>query len=77
MSFKVEGAPLLFTGDTLFPGGPGNTSYDGGDFSTIIKSITERMFVFPDDTLVLPGHGLDTYIGTERPHLEEWIERGW
>ena len=58
MSFKVEGAPLLFTGDTLFPGGPGNTSYDGGDFSTIINSITERMFVFPDDTLVLPGHGL-------------------
>ena len=77
MSFKIEGAPLLFTGDTLFPGGPGNTSYDGGDFSTIIKSITERMFVFPDDTLVLPGHGLDTYIGSERPHLEEWIERGW
>ena len=77
MSFKIEGAPLLFTGDTLFPGGPGNTSYDGGDFNTIIKSITERMFVFPDDTLVLPGHGLDTYIGNERPHLDEWIARGW
>lgn len=77
MSFKVDDAPLLFTGDTLFPGGPGNTSFDGGDFNTIIKSITERMFVFPDDTLVLPGHGLDTYIGTERPHLDDWIARGW
>jgi glyoxylase-like metal-dependent hydrolase (beta-lactamase superfamily II) len=77
MSFKVDGVPLLFTGDTLFPGGPGNTSFEGGDFDTIIKSITERMFVFPDDTLVLPGHGLDTTIGTERPHLDEWIARGW
>jgi glyoxylase-like metal-dependent hydrolase (beta-lactamase superfamily II) len=77
MSFKVDGVPLLFTGDTLFPGGPGNTSFEGGDFGTIIKSITERMFVFPDDTLVLPGHGLDTTIGTERPHLDEWIARGW
>ena len=77
MSFKVDGAPLLFTGDTLFPGGPGNTSFEGGDFGTIIKSITERMFVFPDDTLVLPGHGLDTTIGTERPHLDEWVARGW
>jgi len=77
MSFKVDGAPLLFTGDTLFPGGPGNTSFEGGDFDTIIRSITERMFVFPDDTLVLPGHGLDTTIGRERPHLDEWIARGW
>lgn len=77
MSFKIDGAPLLFTGDTLFPGGPGNTSFEGGDFDTIIKSITERMFVFPDDTLVLPGHGLDTTIGRERPHLDEWIARGW
>ena len=77
MSLKVDGVPLLFTGDTLFPGGPGNTSFEGGDFGTIIKSITERMFVFPDDTLVLPGHGLDTTIGRERPHLDEWIARGW
>lgn len=77
MSFKVDGAPLLFTGDTLFPGGPGNTSFEGGNFDTIIESITERMFVFPDDTLVLPGHGLDTTIGRERPHLDEWIARGW
>jgi glyoxylase-like metal-dependent hydrolase (beta-lactamase superfamily II) len=77
ISFKVEGAPLLFTGDTLFPGGPGNTSYDGGDFAAIIESIDNRLFVFPEDTIVLPGHGLDTTIGTERPHLAEWVARGW
>ena len=69
--------PLLFTGDTLFPGGPGNTSFDGGDFDTIIRSITSGLLRFPDDTIVLPGHGLDTTIGTERPHLDEWIARRW
>ena len=77
ISFAVEGTPLLFTGDTLFPGGPGNTSFDDADFDTIITSITSKLFTFPDHTIVLPGHGLDTTIGTERPHLEEWIERGW
>jgi len=77
ISFRLEGTPLLFTGDTLFPGGPGNTSSDDGDFDTIIDSITTKLFTFPDDTIVLPGHGLDTTIGTERPHLDEWIERGW
>jgi glyoxylase-like metal-dependent hydrolase (beta-lactamase superfamily II) len=75
--FKVEGSPVVFSGDTLFPGGPGNTSFPGGDFPTIIRSLEERLFVLPDDTLVLPGHGLDTTIGTERPHLQEWIDRGW
>ncbi len=75
--FKVEGSPVLFSGDTLFPGGPGNTSFPGGDFPTIMKSLEERLFVLPDDTLVLPGHGLDTTVGTERPHLQEWIDRGW
>ena len=75
--FKVEGSPVLFSGDTLFPGGPGNTTFPGGDFPTIIRSIEERLFVLPDDTIVLPGHGLDTTIGTERPHLQEWIDRGW
>jgi len=77
ISFKLENTPLLFTGDTLFPGGPGNTSFPDADFDTIIASITDKLFVFPDDTIVLPGHGDDTTIGTERPHLEEWIERGW
>src|SRR3954454_21484783 len=77
ISFQIEGTPLLFTGDTLFPGGPGNTSFPDADFDTIITSITSKLFTFPDDTIVLPGHGDNTTIGTERPHLEEWIERGW
>jgi len=78
MSFSVEGTPLLFTGDTLFPGGPGATGYDGGDFETILRSIEDRMFrVFDADTLVLPGHGDDTTIGAEAPSLDEWAARGW
>ena len=77
ISFHVEGTPLLFTGDTLFPGGPGATKYPGGDFAAIIHSIDTKLFTFPDDTIVLPGHGDDTTIGTERPHLDEWIARGW
>lgn len=78
MSFSVEGTPLLFTGDTLFPGGPGATQYEGGDFPTILESIEDRIFrVFGPDTLVLPGHGDDTTIGAEAPHLDEWAARGW
>lgn len=78
MSFSVEGTPLLFTGDTLFPGGPGATQYEGGDFPTILKSIEDRMFrTFDADTIVLPGHGLDTTIGAESPNLDEWAARGW
>jgi len=78
MSFHVEGTPLLFTGDTLFPGGPGATQYEGGDFETIIRSIEDRIFSqFDGSTIVLPGHGLDTTIGTESPQLDEWIARGW
>jgi glyoxylase-like metal-dependent hydrolase (beta-lactamase superfamily II) len=77
ISFLVEGAPILFTGDTLFPGGPGATSFEGGDFRTIIRTIEAKMFTLPDDTIVLPGHGTDTTIGTERPHLQEWVDRGW
>jgi glyoxylase-like metal-dependent hydrolase (beta-lactamase superfamily II) len=76
MCFRLEGSPVLFSGDTLFPGGPGNTSY-GGDFPTIIRSIDTLLFPLPPDTIVLPGHGDDTTIGTERPHLQEWIDRGW
>ena len=78
MCFLVEGKPILFSGDTLFPGGPGNTKYEGGDFSTIIESIDRRLFApLAADTLVLPGHGDDTTISAERPHLQEWIDRGW
>ena len=77
MCFKLEGSPVLFSGDTLFPGGPGATQY-GGDFPTIIRSIEDRLLSkLPADTIVMPGHGLDTTIGKESPHLQEWIERGW
>ena len=73
-----DGAPILFSGDTLFPGGPGATKFEGGDFPTIIRSIEDRFFrVLDDDVLVLPGHGDDTTIGTEKPHLDEWVARGW
>ena len=51
--------------------------FDGGDFGTIIESIDNRLFTFPANTVVLPGHGVDTTIGAERPHLQEWVERGW
>lgn len=77
ISFAVAGTPLLFTGDTLFPGGPGATQYEGGDFDAIIDSIDTKLFTFPDHTIVLPGHGADTTIGAERPHLQEWVDRGW
>ncbi|MGA0220139.1 MAG: MBL fold metallo-hydrolase [Ilumatobacteraceae bacterium] len=77
VSFKLAGAPVLFSGDTLFPGGPGATKFEGGDFDTIIRSIDDLLFALPDDTIVMPGHGLDTTIGTERPHLQEWVDRGW
>ena len=77
ISFLIEGSPVLFSGDTLFPGGPGNTSFDGGDFATIIDSLDNRLFSLPANTVVMPGHGVDTTIGAERPHLAEWVERGW
>jgi glyoxylase-like metal-dependent hydrolase (beta-lactamase superfamily II) len=75
--FRVEGHPVLFSGDTLFPGGPGNTTFEGGDFATIIESLDKKLFTLPADLLVLPGHGGDTTLGTERPHLQEWVDRGW
>lgn len=77
MCFRLEGHPVLFSGDTLFPGGPGNTTFEGGDFPTIIQSIERRLFTLPADTIVLPGHGDRTTIGTEQPSLQEWVDRGW
>lgn len=67
----------LFSGDTLFPGGPGNTSNSYASFPQIIESIRTKLFTLPDEIQVLPGHGAPTTIGKERPHLEEWIARGW
>jgi glyoxylase-like metal-dependent hydrolase (beta-lactamase superfamily II) len=77
MCFLIEGHPVLFSGDTLFPGGPGNTTFEGGDFPTIIESLDRRLLTLPAETFVLPGHGKPTTIGAERPHLQEWIDRGW
>jgi glyoxylase-like metal-dependent hydrolase (beta-lactamase superfamily II) len=78
MCFTVARTPLLFTGDTLFPGGPGNTSFEHSDFATIIRSIEDRLFsAFGAESLVLPGHGAGTTLGEESPHLGEWVERGW
>ena len=75
--FRLEGAPVLFSGDTLFPGGPGATSFPGGHFPTIIASIKDKLFTLDADVVVMPGHGASTTIGDERPHLQEWIDRGW
>ncbi len=68
---------LCFSGDTLFPGGPGNTRNPYASFPQIIESIRTKLLVLPDATRVLPGHGAPTTIGRERPHLDEWIARGW
>ena len=71
------GVTQLFTGDCLFPGGVGKT-WQPGDFDQLIDDISARVFDrFGDDTVVYPGHGDDTTLGAERPHLSEWRERGW
>jgi glyoxylase-like metal-dependent hydrolase (beta-lactamase superfamily II) len=73
-----QGRPHLFTGDSLFPGGPGNTQGDAARFTSLMDDLEERVFgVLPDETWVYPGHGGDTTLGAERPHLGEWRERGW
>ncbi|MFZ4515493.1 MAG: MBL fold metallo-hydrolase [Acidimicrobiia bacterium] len=77
LCFVLQEAPVCFSGDTLFPGGPGTTALPGGNFEAIIASIDQSLFPLSGDTLVLPGHGLDTTIGCERPHIAEWATRGW
>jgi glyoxylase-like metal-dependent hydrolase (beta-lactamase superfamily II) len=67
----------LVSGDTLFPGGPGNTWGRKELFAQIIEQVQTKLFTLPDDTIVYPGHGKDTTIGAEKPHLQEWIDRGW
>jgi glyoxylase-like metal-dependent hydrolase (beta-lactamase superfamily II) len=72
-----SGIGHLFTGDSLFPGGPGKTS-SPEDFSSLMDDLEERVFnVLHDSTWVYPGHGDDTTLGSERPHLAEWRARGW
>jgi glyoxylase-like metal-dependent hydrolase (beta-lactamase superfamily II) len=66
----------VFTGDTLFNGGPGATGRSYSDFGVIVGSIRERLLTLPPDTVVRTGHGETTTIGDEAPHLEEWIARG-
>ena len=71
------GVPQLFTGDSLFPGGVGKTTTPA-DFESLIGDVQQRVFdVLPDETWVYPGHGDDTTLGVERPHLGEWRARGW
>ncbi len=82
LCYDADGAladsPHLFTGDSLFPGGPGNTDHDPERFNALITDLEERVFaVLPDGTWVYPGHGGDTTLGAERPHLAEWRARGW
>ncbi|HWC15158.1 MAG TPA: MBL fold metallo-hydrolase [Actinomycetota bacterium] len=67
----------LIAGDTLFPGGPGNTWGDPDAFAQIIDQIEAKLFTLPDETIVYPGHGKGTTIGAEKPHLQEWKDRGW
>ncbi|AWH95261.1 MBL fold metallo-hydrolase [Dietzia psychralcaliphila] len=74
--FHVPEAGVLFSGDTLFSGGPGATGRSYSDFPTIITSIRDRILTLPADTLVHTGHGDGTKVGEESPHLEEWIARG-
>ncbi|MEU9142936.1 MBL fold metallo-hydrolase [Streptomyces sp. NPDC048349] len=73
-----HGHPHVFTGDCLFPGGVGNTWGDPKAFASLIDDVQHKIFDrLPDETWIYPGHGNDTTLGAERPHLAEWRERGW
>jgi glyoxylase-like metal-dependent hydrolase (beta-lactamase superfamily II) len=73
-----DGTPHLFTGDSLFPGGIGNTQGDEQRFASLIDDVSTKVFDrLPDETWFYPGHGADGTLGAERPHLAEWRERGW
>ncbi|MER5705796.1 MBL fold metallo-hydrolase [Micromonospora sp. NPDC002296] len=67
---------VVFTGDTLFAGGPGATGRSYSDFGTIVDSIRTRLLTLPPETVVHTGHGDSTTVGAEAPHLDEWIARG-
>ncbi|MFT4109048.1 MBL fold metallo-hydrolase [Propionicimonas sp.] len=79
LGLAPAGAPAqLVTGDSLFPGGVGNTGRDAGRFARLFADVVARVFArYPDETVVWPGHGLPTTLGAERPHLAEWEARGW
>lgn len=75
VSFVLE--PVVFSGDTLFPGGPGATRWEYSSFGQIMDSVEQHLFTLPEPTLVYPGHGAETTIGAEKPHAAEWRSRGW
>lgn len=76
--YEEDGRPHLFSGDSLFPGGPGNTEKDPVRFGTLMDDLERKVFgPLPDDTWVYPGHGKDTTLGAERASLPEWRARGW
>ena len=77
VSFYLGSLGTLFSGDTLFQGGPGATRWDYSSFPQIIESIEERLLVLPGETVVNTGHGPSTTIATEAADLQEWIARGW
>jgi glyoxylase-like metal-dependent hydrolase (beta-lactamase superfamily II) len=73
-----EGTPHLFTGDSLFPGGVGNTFGNPENFRSLLHDVETKLFDrLPDETWFYPGHGNDSTLGEQRPHLPEWRERGW
>ncbi|MCP4965163.1 MAG: MBL fold metallo-hydrolase [bacterium] len=76
-STSIVTAGAVLTGDTLFPGGPGATRFPYSDFDQMMDSLDRELFSLPDETIVMPGHGLDTTIGTERPALPDWRTRRW
>jgi len=77
LRYDAAAEPHLFTGDSLFPGGPGRTT-NPADFTSLMNDLEQRVFdQLPDPTWVYPGHGNDTTLGAERPHIPEWRARGW
>ena len=77
LAYAGSGTTHLFTGDSLFPGGPGKTN-DPEDFTSLMNDLESKIFGrFDDDSVIHPGHGDDTTLGAERPHLAEWRKRGW
>jgi len=74
--FHVPALGVVFTGDTLFAGGPGATGRSFSDFPTIVASVRDRLLTLPPETVVLPGHGDATTVAREQPHLQEWVDRG-
>ncbi|MDO4910019.1 MAG: MBL fold metallo-hydrolase [Corynebacterium sp.] len=77
LSTVINGVPHLFVGDNLFPGGVGKTN-SPAEFAQLYGDVVDKIFEkFPDETVILPGHGKATTLGAERPHLAEWKERGW